>query len=108
MLVIKESIKLKRSAHQKLLTWNSSISLSAMMIIMALMTRRKKPSVKKVIGIVKIVKIGLTTAFKKAKTTATIKALTKLSIAIPGSNFAVITTAIADTKILVRNFTTQK
>ena len=40
----------------------------------ALMANRKKPNVKTVIGIVSIVSIGFTMVFKKAKTTATIKA----------------------------------
>lgn len=38
---------------------------------MALIANKKKPNVKTVIGIVKIVKIGFTMLFKNAKTIAT-------------------------------------
>ncbi len=40
----------------------------------ALMARRKNPSVKMVIGIVRIVRAGFTIVFKKANTTATFNA----------------------------------
>lgn len=63
---------------------------------------------KKVIGIVKIVKIGLTTVFRKASTTATNKAATKPSSFMPGNNFAVITTATAEINMFAKNFTLQK
>ncbi len=76
-------------------------------MIKALITNRKSPIVKNVIGIVKIVKIGLTTAFKKASTTATKIADRKLLISIPGSNFAVIITATAEISMLPINFTMQ-
>lgn len=74
-------------------------------MINAFITNKKKPKVKNVIGIVKIVKIGFTTAFKKANTTATKMAAKKPLISIPGNNFAVITTATAETKIFTTNFT---
>lgn len=77
------------------------------MMMMALITNRKKPRVKKVIGIVKIVKIGLTTALRNARTTATSNAETKPFTSIPGNNFAVITTATAEIRILAKNFTKQ-
>lgn len=79
-----------------------------MIIMKALIAKRNKPIVKKVIGIVKIVKIGLTTAFKKANTTATRMAAKKSLISIPGRSFAVITTATAEISMFARNFTTQK
>ena len=41
------------------------------MIIKAFITNKKNPRVKKVIGIVKMVRMGLTTVFKNAKTKAT-------------------------------------
>lgn len=69
----------------------------------ALITKRKKPSVKNVIGIVKIVKIGLTTVFKKANTTATKSALIKSVTCTPGNNQAVNNTATADTSIFKMN-----
>lgn len=86
MLVISDKIKLNKRAFQKLFTVNSGISFVTSIIIKAFITKRKKPRVKKVIGIVKIVKIGLTTVFKKAKTTATNKAVIKSLTSTPGSN----------------------
>lgn len=76
-------------------------------MMMALITNRKKPRVKKVIGIVKIVKTGLTTALRKAKTIATSNAETKPFTSIPGNNLAVIITATAEIRILAKNFTKQ-
>lgn len=77
-------------------------------MMMAFITSKKNPSVKKVMGIVKIVKIGLTNAFKKAKTTATKMADRNPLTSIPGSNFAVIITATAEINMLAINFTAQK
>lgn len=74
----------------------------------ALMANKNNPIVKKVIGIVKIVKIGLTTALRKANTTATKIADKKPFISIPGRSLAVITTATADINMFARNFTAQK
>jgi len=79
-----------------------------MIMIKALMANRNNPIVKKVIGIVKIVKIGLTTAFKNASTTATNMADKKPFISIPGRSLAVITTATAEINMFARNFTAQK
>lgn len=82
-----ESIKLNSSAHQNPSTRKSSTSFAASNIISALITNKKRPSVKKVIGIVKMIMIGLTTAFKKASTAATINAVKKLlsTISTPGN-----------------------
>lgn len=77
-------------------------------MIKALIANKNSPMVKKVIGIVKIVKIGLTTALRNANTTATKMADKKPLISMPGSNFAVITTATADIKMFAKNFTGQK
>ena len=74
MPVKMDKIRLNNSAHQKPSTWKPDTNLSAKMIMKALMANRKKPNVKTVIGIVSIVSIGFTMVFKKAKTTATIKA----------------------------------
>ena len=74
------------------------------MMMMALITNKKNPNVKKVIGIVNIVNIGLTTAFKNASTTATNKALVNPSILMPGRNLAVIMTATAEINMLAKNF----
>lgn len=74
MPVIKERIKLNNSAHQKPSTWKPDTNLSANKIMNAFMAKRKNPSVKIVIGIVKMVRMGFTIEFKKANTTATNKA----------------------------------
>jgi hypothetical protein len=76
MPVQTDNIKLKNKAHQKLSTLNPLTNFSARMIITALMTSKKKPSVNNVIGMVKIVSMGFTMVFKKAKTMATISAST--------------------------------
>lgn len=77
------------------------------MMINAFITNKNNPMVKKVIGIVKIVKMGFTTAFKKANTTATRMADRKLLISIPGKSLAVMITATADINMFTINFTTQ-
>ena len=66
-------------ADQILLTENPSINLSANKIIKAFITNRNKPKVTMVIGKVKIIKTGFTYTFKTPKTTATIRALIKIS-----------------------------
>ena len=57
-------------------TRNPSISLPANRIIIAFTTKRNKPSVRMVTGNVKMTKTGLTSTFRIANTTATIKAPT--------------------------------
>ncbi len=69
-----ERIKLNNNAHQKPSTWKPLTNFPAKIIIKAFIANKKKPKVKTVIGIVRIVKIGFTIVFKNAKTTATIKA----------------------------------
>lgn len=51
-------------------------------------------------GIVSIVKTGFTMVFKKASTTATKSAVTKLSTFTPGKNLVTIITAAAEMSIL--------
>ncbi len=74
MPVIKESKRLKIMAVKNPSTLKPSTNFSAKIMMMALITNKNRPKEKMVMGIVRIVKMGLTTAFKKAKTTATIKA----------------------------------
>ena len=59
-----------------LLTAKPSIKQSASIIINAFIINRNKPKVNIVIGKVKIIKMGLTNKFKRAKTMATINAET--------------------------------
>lgn len=74
MPVLKDKIKLNSIAVQKLFTLNPATNFWAIKIIPALITSKNNPSVKMVIGMVKKVNTGLTMAFKKANTTANIKA----------------------------------
>ena len=78
------------------------------MIMIAFRIKRKNPRVKIVIGIVKIVKIGLTILFRKAKTTATRRALIKSLTSTPGSIHAVMRTATDEISIFSINFTALK
>lgn len=65
-----ESIKLKSSAQKKPSTFIPSINLSAMMMMSALITNRKRPNVSMVIGSVNMINIGLTIAFNTDSTNA--------------------------------------
>ncbi len=69
--MLKERIKLKINAVQNPSTLNPSTSFSANIIMKALITSRKSPKENMVIGMVNIVKMGFTIAFKNAKTIAT-------------------------------------
>ena len=53
-------------------------------MIIALITNKKSPKVKKVTGIVSRTSIGFKKVFNKPKTTATIKAPVKLVTCTPG------------------------
>ena len=66
---------LNNIATQILVTENPSINLSANNIINALITNRNNPSVRMVIGRVRIINIGFTNKFKIDSTTATITAV---------------------------------
>jgi hypothetical protein len=71
MPVKTESTMLKSNALKNPFTVNPCTNFSANSIIKAFMANKKNPKVKIVMGIVKMVKIGLTIVFKKANTTAT-------------------------------------
>ena len=75
---------LNNSAVQKLLTLKPLMNLSANKIIHALMTSKNSPKVTMVMGKVRMIKMGFTMAFKKAKTAATIIAVVKLITSTPG------------------------
>ena len=80
-----DSKRLKITAHQKLVTWKPSIKLAANNIIIALMTKRKSPNVRMVMGKVKMTKMGFTKKLSKLSTTATIMAVNMESTPTPGS-----------------------
>jgi len=75
-----------------------------MIMINALITNKKSPKVKKVIGIVNTTKIGLSIEFNIANTIATSNAVINPSTLTPGNKYADITTANEDTMIFKRNF----
>jgi len=72
--------------------------------MLALMTNKKRPKVKIVIGSVRIIKIGFTIAFRNPNTAATIIAVVKLITSTPGKKFAKTKTAMAVSKILKSKF----
>lgn len=75
-----ERIKLKISDQKNPSTIIPSISLSAIIMISALITKRNIPRVRMVIGRVKRINNGLTIAFKKASTNAKMMAVVKSAI----------------------------
>jgi hypothetical protein len=75
-----ESTILNHSAHQKFFTENPSISRSASMMMLALITSKKRPRVKTVMGMVNRMSRGFTTELRKASTAATRIAMNTLSL----------------------------
>ncbi len=68
------------------------------------MTKRNKPNVKIVTGIVRMRRIGFRKVFKNDKTKATINAAGTPEIFTPDNNSAVMSTDRADTSILTNQF----
>ena len=73
-------------------------------MITALITSKKSPRVIIVTGIVKKTRIGFKKVFNKAKTTATISAVVKLSTEIPGRKCAKTKTTTVEIKSLKIKF----
>lgn len=76
---------LKRSAHQKLHTSNPGTIIDASNTIKALITRINRPSVKIVMGMVRIRSIGFKKKFNNVNTADTIMAFNILPTSIPGN-----------------------
>jgi hypothetical protein len=76
-------------------TQNPGIKKDAIIIMKALITRVKNPSVKRFIGKVNSNIIGLTKILRAPKTKTTIMATQKLAREIPGKMYAAIATAKA-------------
>ncbi len=70
-----DNIILNKSAHQKLSTPKPLIKKSAIRMMTALMTKRKRPNENNVIGIVRSTNTGLTNTFRMLKMAATIIAV---------------------------------
>jgi len=102
--VVIDKIILNKSAHQNPFTTNPFINFDAIIMINALITNKKKPKVKKVMGIVKIMSKGLRSEFKIARTNATIIAVINPSTLTPGNIYAEITTANEDTSTFSKKF----
>lgn len=95
----------KRRAYQNPSTWKlSPIIALANKIITAVITKEKSPSVKTLIGKLKIDKIGRTIAFNNPMTIATIIALPYPLIATPGMMLASAKTTNAEIKRLIIKF----
>lgn len=88
-----ERIIPKNMAHQNPCTLNPGTNSSASSMIIALMARRNKPSVKSVTGSVSNIRNGFTSAFSSESTRASRTAESALSNSTPGSNHAVMSTA---------------
>lgn len=99
-----ESNKLNNKAYQKPETPKPSISLSPIKMITALITKRNNPNVIIVTGIVKNTNTGFKNVFNKASTMATIRAVEKLSTAIPGKKCANTKTRIVEINSLISKF----
>ncbi len=84
---------LKNKAVQKPSITKPCTTLLVSKISPAFITSRKIPSVKIVIGIVKMTKIGFTIVFKNASTAATNMAVQTESICTPGNRSEVTITA---------------
>ena len=72
-------------AHQKLSTWKPSIRFAVNRIIIALITNKKSPKVKMVMGRVRMTRIGFTKKLSKLSTTATMIAVNMEETPTPGS-----------------------
>jgi hypothetical protein len=72
-----ESSRLKSSAHQNPSTRNPFTNFAASKMISALITKRKSPNVKMVIGNVSMIRMGFTKMFNRPSTMARISAVTK-------------------------------
>jgi hypothetical protein len=106
---IKETIRLNNNAHQKLSTPNPEIKEPATKIIIALITKRNRPKVMMVNGIVINTRIGRRVTFNNEITPATIKTVPISDDKwIPGNRYAVNATAAAVIKIFIMNFTPDK
>ena len=87
VLTIESKIE-KISAHQKSATSKPDTITSTNKIINALITSKKTPNVKMVIGMVSAVKIGFTNEFTNAITIAAIMAAPTPATVIPGNRYA--------------------
>ena len=96
-----ETIKLNKSALHQVVTANPDTKSEVHIMMSILMTNRKRPSVKMVIGMVSKTKIGFTIALSKPNTSATIIAVYVLLTVTFGSNHEANKTAMAVINILI-------
>ena len=96
--------KLNNNAHPKFATSKPGVRKSANIIISALITNVKSPSVRIFTGRVRINKIGLIIAFIKPRTTANTTAVKKLLTETCGNKYAVTKIAKAEINQLIMIF----
>src|SRR5690554_4320850 len=97
--LIRERMRLNKSAHQKPSTIKPVTISAANRTINALITKRKRPSVSNVIGMVKNINTGFTVRFNKANNAAITTPVKKSETEIPGKIKAVKITAKPATTI---------
>ncbi len=102
--VASESKILNNNADHQSLTVKPGTIAAAHFIISILITSRNKPSVRIVIGIVRIIRIGFTKPLSNASTNASMMAVTLSFMFTPGNRYAAIKAATAVTSILPKNF----
>ena len=102
--VVIDKIKLNNSAHQKLRTSKPSTNLSVRIMMSPLITIKNNPNDNRVMGMVKIVRMGFTIAFIKANTSATSSDVVNASTLTPGKRLETINTATAVTIMLMKKF----
>jgi hypothetical protein len=102
--VVIDKIILNNNAHQNPSTENPSTNFDAIIMINALITNKKSPNVKKVMGMVRMISTGLSNEFRIAITSATNTAVIYPSTLTPGNKYAEINTANDDTRTLSKKF----
>ena len=99
-----DSSRLKSNAYQNPSTENPSSNLSASRIIIAFITRRKRPSETIVMGNVSSTMKGLTKAFSNQSTIASMIADQNEVILMPSSRYAKANAIIEVTMMRIRIF----
>ena|SRR3989338_6154398 len=100
-LLAKERTKLKMSAQRKPETAKPGTMASASIMSKAFITKIKRPRVSTVIGRVRIMSKGFTSALISPSTSANTRATKKLDTVTPGNIYATASITSADTSQLI-------
>lgn len=100
---VKETMKLKMSAVNQLLTENPEIRSSTKRMIRIFITSRNNPNVKTVMGMVSSTSKGLIKVFSNPNTNATRSAVSVLCTSTPFSKKAANKTASEVVMVLIKN-----